>query len=154
VCIELHEALGQPELGLNGRPKGCLQLDPRGLPQGFCADQAPHPHQWEGSCPGPLTSSGKPKRVCTTASWSTASWWASRTSPRGARRKLHSRTPEPLFLVEWKDWPNSASWTRAPYENLGEFKPSLMPSRPSGWPRASPGRPQRPLRKCNEKVSQ
>ena len=73
LCIEPHEALGQPELGLDGRPKGCLQLDPRGLPRGFCADQAPDPHQCEGSCPGPLTSSGKPKQVCPMASWSTAS---------------------------------------------------------------------------------
>ena len=26
------------------------------------------------------------------------------------------------FLVEWKDWPSPASWTKEPYENFGDFK--------------------------------
>ena len=24
--------------------------------------------------------------------------------------------------MEWKDWPNPASWTKEPYENFGEYK--------------------------------
>ena len=27
-----------------------------------------------------------------------------------------------MFLLEWKDWPSPASWTKEPYENFGDFK--------------------------------
>jgi len=41
------------------------------------------------------------------------------TDERGS--KLRGRAPEPLFLVEWKDWPSPTSWTKEPYENFGDF---------------------------------
>jgi len=42
------------------------------------------------------------------------------TDERG--RKLRGREPEPLFLVEWKDWPSPTTWTKKPYESFGDFK--------------------------------
>jgi len=65
------------------------------------------------------------------------------TDERG--RKLRGREPEPLFLVEWKDWPSPTTWTKKPYESFGDFSSSQMASRRSARPRASPGGPQRLL---------
>ena len=42
------------------------------------------------------------------------------TDERG--RKLRGRAPEPLFHVEWKDWPSPTTLSKVPFANFGNFK--------------------------------